>query len=176
VVAAVRGHAACFGARFLFFTEIPSALVTLFVFRRLRLQPIESIGAAIMIGALTGYLVLIHIRNIGIVAGLMLIALPLVFDRSLPMRRFLGFAAAGIDGDRRPELDHILAVGYLPHHTACRGRPRGVMSATAHEIFERASGLLFDRYFGLIALRRSISRRLRAWYCCGAIGRACRAT
>ena len=136
---------------FLFFTEIPSALITLFVFRRLRLQPVESIGAAIAIGALTGYLALIHIRNIGIVAGLMLIALPLVFDRSLPTRRFLGFAAAASMAiAARVAITFWLWGTYLTTPHAAAGHPMP-MSATLREIFERASGLLFDRYFGLIA-------------------------
>lgn len=136
---------------FLFFTEIPSALITLFVFRRLRLQPIESIGAAIMIGTLTGYLVLIHVRNVGIVVGLMFIALPLVFDRSLPMRRFLTFAAAASMAiAARTWITFWLWGTYLttPHAAAGHAVP---MSVTVREIFERASGLLFDRYFGLIA-------------------------
>jgi hypothetical protein len=136
---------------FLFFTEIPSALITLFVFRRLRLQPIESIGAAMMIGALAGYLVLIHIRNVGIVVGLMLIALPLVFDRSLPMRRFLGFAAAALMATAaRTWITFWLWGTYLTTPHAAAGHTMA-MSATIREMFERTSGLLFDRYFGLIA-------------------------
>lgn len=161
---------------FLFFTEIPSALITLFVFRRLRLQPVASIGAAIAIGALTGYLALIHIRNIGIVVGVMLIALPLVRERSLPTRRFLGFvAAASMAIAARTVVTFWLWGTYLTTPHAAAGRTIS-MSATLREIFERASGLLFDRHFGLIAYAPIYLLTSRDSHCYGAIARACRAT
>ena len=126
-------------------------MITLFVFRKLRLQPIESTAAAIAIGALTRYVVLIHVRNIGIVAGLVLIALPVVFSRSLPMQRFIGFAAAASMAiAARTFITFRLWGTYVTTPHAAAGH-NVAMSETLREIFQRASGLLFDRHFGLIA-------------------------
>ena len=60
---------------FLFFTEIPTALITLFVFRRLSLDQVETVETAGLVGALTGFLMLVHARNVGIAAGLALVAM-----------------------------------------------------------------------------------------------------
>ena len=58
---------------FLFFTEILSAFIALAVFLWLR-RPSTNRVAALIAGAGTGYLMLVHARNVGLVAGLVLIA------------------------------------------------------------------------------------------------------
>lgn len=59
---------------FLVFTEIPTALIAAAVARRL-LDGSHKPAALLVLGLVTGVLLLIHIRNIGLVAGLMAMAL-----------------------------------------------------------------------------------------------------
>jgi len=59
---------------FLFFTEIPSALLTLAVFRAVHPRPSLSPAERSLVGAAIGYLVLIHVRNVGLAGGLLLLA------------------------------------------------------------------------------------------------------
>lgn len=54
---------------FLFFTEILSAAIAMWVFFRLRRPRLEQWEAA-LVGAATGYLMLVHARNAGLVAAL----------------------------------------------------------------------------------------------------------
>ena len=60
---------------FLFFTEIPTALITLFVFRRLSVEPFRTVRMAALVGGSVGFLLLVHARNVGIVAGVTLVAM-----------------------------------------------------------------------------------------------------
>lgn len=136
---------------FLCFTEIPSALIALFIFRRLRMQPVESIATAGVLGLLTGFLVLIHVRNVGLAVGLVLLTLPLLRDRALPLMRFATFVCAVAAVLMvRTVTTFLLWGNYVttPHATPGASMP---LMATARECFERLSGLLFDRDFGLIA-------------------------
>jgi hypothetical protein len=76
---------------YVFLTEIPSALIALFVFvRRGDLRGSQATRHGVMLGLLTGLLFLVHVRNIGLV--LALAALIVWRVRQTPMRA-LGYAA-----------------------------------------------------------------------------------
>lgn len=135
---------------YLFFTEIPSALAALFVFRRLRLAPPPGSALAAVLGGLTGFLFLLHARNGGLVLGLALVAWLAWRERALTRRPALAFVAA-------------LTVALLAR-TLITLRLWGTFLTTPHaafdttlsaaevarELYVRGSGLLCDREYGLL--------------------------
>jgi hypothetical protein len=134
---------------FLFFTEITSALITLLVFRRLTTGAITPAAAAIT-GALTGFLLLVHARNIGIAAGLTLIAILAARRRAIApnaLAMFLG--ALVLAAAARAGATYVMwgSVVTTPHAAI---RAAGA-SDIVHDVFVRATGLLFDREYGLLA-------------------------
>lgn len=60
---------------YVFFTEIPSALVALEVYRCLKTRPHLTLWRCSWMGGLTGYLLLVHVRNIGLVLALAMVVL-----------------------------------------------------------------------------------------------------
>lgn len=136
---------------FLFFTEVPTALVTLFVFRRLSSQPLPGPLAAAALGALTGYLWLVHARNIGIVAAFVLIVVLLGARRVVPTRFVMCFVSAVMLGAfARCAVAYALWGNWLttPHAAV---HVNGNVRDTIFEVLIRATGLLFDREHGLLA-------------------------
>jgi len=59
----------------LFFTELTSALLAFYAFRRLTFRPASTAPAWIATAAAIGLLLLVHVRNVGLVLGLTLVAL-----------------------------------------------------------------------------------------------------
>jgi hypothetical protein len=60
---------------YVFFTEVPSALLALFIYSKLDEQlATRSRSHLIALGLFTGFLFLIHVRNLGLILGLTLIA------------------------------------------------------------------------------------------------------
>jgi hypothetical protein len=136
---------------FLFFTEIPSALVTLFVLRRLTLHPVSGRPLALLTGFLTGALLVIHARNVGIVAGLVLTAVVMTRRQALTpatLGAFLAGTTLGAIG--RIVTTQVLWGTWVTTPHATLGEFPGV-TATGTEMFVRATGLLFDREYGLFA-------------------------
>jgi hypothetical protein len=136
---------------FLFFTEIPSALITLFVFRRISLHPVNTSGMAGVIGALTGFLLLAHARNVGLVLGLTLVAVLTMRRRVLPVKLVVIFLMAASAGALARTLTVYAFWGSLvttPHATY-GSAAAGI--ETIRELFVRVTGLLFDREHGLLA-------------------------
>jgi hypothetical protein len=136
---------------FLFFTEIPTALIALVVFRRLSLQPLATAAGAWLLGALNGFLLLVHARNVGLVVGLTLVAAMMVRRRALAPRLLIIFVVAVAAGAVARTLTTFVLWGQwltTPHATFGEA-----MSVGGHlaEVFARASGLLFDREHGLFA-------------------------
>lgn len=133
---------------FLFFTEIPSALLTLVALRRLLKRDPTAIDTGIA-GAAAGALLLVHIRNIGLVAGLVLMAMharktwrprPLAWGVALlatfvVLRGIVTYALWG-------------SLVTTPH---ARLAESWAIGPVLGEAWTRASGLLLDREFGLIA-------------------------
>jgi hypothetical protein len=136
---------------FLFFTEIPSALITVFVFRRLVLQQVTTVRTGTILGLLTGFLLLVHARNVGNVAGLTLVALlAAVRDRLTPrmLATIAGGIALGVLG--RTLATFVLWGSFVttPHAALGTASAGGDI---AREVFARGTGLLFDREYGLLA-------------------------
>ena len=135
---------------FLFFTELPSALITLVAFRRLTVRPVRTPAMAAALGGLVGLLLLLHARNVGIVAGLVLVA-ALAARRTRSARTLAAFVAGVSTG----ALARGATTWFLwgTPFTSPLARPGAIASAseTLFEIFTRATGLLFDREFGLLA-------------------------
>lgn len=136
---------------FLFFTELPTALITLFVFRRLHSGGVTRPGVALFLGALTGYLVLIHARNVGIVAGLAVVA-ALAARRRVLAPQLLGIFAAALAASFVLRTIATYAMwGSLvttPHAAVGAAWP---LAGTIREVAVRLTGLLFDREYGLFA-------------------------
>ena len=136
---------------FLFFTEIPTALVTLFVFRRLSLTGVRTTWMAAIVGGLAGFLLLVHARNLWLVVGLMIVAAVVARRGALaPNMLAAFFAAVAMGSIARCAVTFVMwgSLFATPHvavqATAASG---GVL----REIFVRASGLIFDREYGLLA-------------------------
>jgi hypothetical protein len=133
---------------YVFFTEIPSALGALLVYSRLDDDPrSQKAWALLLLGLLTGFLFLIHVRTLGIILAL----LSIVAWRTRGSLRHVSVFAAG-----------VLAMGLLklwinlhfwgtlfttPHEQP--GAWAGV-GALASESAARLGGLLFDARHGLL--------------------------
>lgn len=136
---------------FLFFTEIPTALLATFVFRKLSLRAIHTGVDALLVGGTTGFLLMLHARNVGLVAGLAIIAVLMarqrLFERTLLPMLLIGITA-GVVG--RTLVTYVLWDSFIqtPHAALRTDLP---MSMIGREIFVRATGLLFDREYGLLA-------------------------
>lgn len=136
---------------FLFFTEIPTALGAFIVFRRLTVAPMSGSRAAIACGLLAGFLWLIHVRNVGLVAGLVLVAAMALRERRISGRMFGAFLAGVLAMLALRTLVTYVLWGTLvttPH--AAIGTANSA-TAAARETIVRATGLLFDREYGLLA-------------------------
>ena len=136
---------------FLFFTEIPTALLATFVFRKLSLRAIHTGSVALLVGVTTGFLLILHARNVGLVAGLVIIAVLMARQR-LPERRLLPMFLIGVTagGVLRTLVTYGLWDSFIqtPHAAFRTDLP---LSMIGREIFVRATGLLFDREYGLLA-------------------------
>jgi hypothetical protein len=134
---------------FLFFTEMLSALVGLCIFKWLRGSPGTPLAATVY-GAAAGYLLLVHARNIGLVAAL--VSLAVLRSRRWPggNRRLAGFlsGAAILLAIRTVITYHfwgtLLTTPHAHFETMPGWRPFMVESAT------RVAGWLFDQEDGLL--------------------------
>jgi len=136
---------------FLFFTEIPTALgVTICWLALAAPFPHTRVGAA-FIGAVVGFLLLLHIRNVGLVLGLAALFAARIWpiDRRASLAGwFLGPVAlfAALRTAVNVAFWGSLITG--PHASAAL--PAGLWQATT-EIASRVFGLLIDQEHGLLA-------------------------
>lgn len=134
---------------FLFFTEIVSAALALWVFRRARMRDFGGANP-ILVGAVTGLLMLVHARNAGLVAGLSVVALFSLRDsarRSRLMPLFLcGLAALLL---ARTAVTYHLWGTFVTTPHAHVGASAG-MAASSAESAGRLFGWLFDQEHGLL--------------------------
>ena len=132
----------------LFFTEVLSALLCLWVFRQLVLDPRDSAVKWLLSGAATGFLLLVHIRNIGIV--LVLLALAAIrlprSGRAAGPAFALPFAALVAV---RTALNYRFWGSFLSGPHAHAGAWSGVLE-TLSIATNRFAGLLLDQEFGLL--------------------------
>jgi hypothetical protein len=136
---------------FLFFTEIPSALLATFAFRRLSLRSINTAAVAALVGVMTGALLLVHARNVGLIAGLVLVAVAMARQRTLERKLlpvFLVAVAAGVLGRTIVTFELWGSLIQTPHAALRTAIP---LPEITREVFVRATGLLFDREYGLLA-------------------------
>lgn len=132
---------------YLFFTEILSAALVLWVLLQLRkgdLRPWECW----LTGAVTGYLLLVHVRNGGLVLGLTAIA-ALQWRRRADRRNPLAWFAAGLIpliALRTLLTWHFWGTWIVTPHA----RPGGPDAGGAGEVVVRLVGWLVDQEHGLL--------------------------
>lgn len=132
----------------LFFTELPSAALALFVFRCAVLTPPPSSRGWLLVGLALGLLVLIHVRNAGLVLALLALALRPARLRGAPAAGAMlaGFAALLLV---RTGINHAFWGTWITTPHAALGQPAGLM-ATAREAGIRLAGMAVDQEFGLL--------------------------
>ncbi len=136
---------------FLFFTEIPTAFLTLLIFRRLTVDAVRTSRMAARIGMVAGLLLLVHARNIGIVAGLTLVAAFAARQNVLSLRSFVVFlCGVGAGAIARTAVTYLLWGTFVTTPHAAFGAA-GSATDTLRDVFVRSTGLLFDREYGLLA-------------------------
>lgn len=134
---------------FLFFTEIVSAALALWVFRRVRTPDLGGTHP-ILAGAVTGLLMLVHARNAGLVAGLAILAIVTLRrsergGRALPL--FL-FGLVDVIIVRTIVTYHFWGTFITTPH-AHVGGTAGAASSIA-ETLTRLAGWLIDQEHGLL--------------------------
>jgi hypothetical protein len=133
----------------LFFTELVSATLCLFVFRRVTLMRIAGAWAWATTGLATGLLFLVHARNIGLVMPLAILAV-LAMRGQARRADAIAFATAlvamlGI----RTAINHLFWGALLtgPHARLGSGP---TIDAALQEMAVRFAGLFVDQEFGLL--------------------------
>lgn len=132
----------------LFFTELPSALICLYVVRKIAFDRSNTRPWTwALAGLATGLLVLIHIRNAALALALAAIAMALLRARRRSLVAYaVGFAAMLA---ARTLIIHRFWGTWLTTPIAKRGEWTGVVP-TLEVAAHRFAGLLFDREFGLL--------------------------
>lgn len=132
-----------------FFTEVVSALLCLVVFRRLMQQTPLGWGQWVLCGAIIGLLFLVHARNAGLVAGLLVLGVSVL--RRHPSRTNLAAFATGfvVLFAVRTAITNRFWGTWLTTPHARAGEWTGI-GPLASEIGRRGGGLLFDQEFGLL--------------------------
>jgi hypothetical protein len=136
---------------FLFFTELPTALIACFVFRRICLPPATSrrdLLTSAALGVLVGALVFLHVRNVGLAMGLAAVALVPGPSRIPRPAGFLCGVLAML-AVRTVVNDWLWGSLVTTPHAALGSV--GPASTLLSEVLVRANGLLFDREYGLFA-------------------------
>jgi hypothetical protein len=135
---------------FLFFTEIPSALLVAWLVKALS-DPSDEAAPA-LVGAAIGLLLLIHVRNIALVVGLVAWAVMRYRQRDLSRPAWAAFAlSAAVLIVIRTVVVYTFWGTFV---TTPIARPDLSMSLldALREIAARAMGLLFSRDYGLLWL------------------------
>ncbi|MCX6545676.1 MAG: hypothetical protein NTV05_14845 [Acidobacteria bacterium] len=135
---------------FLFFTEIVSAWMTLVIWMTLR-DRMPTTRSALLAGSLTGYLLLVHVRNVGLVAALLVLGVRRCWraqPRTGPLVSFMTAALVFI-GIRTLVNYEFWGTWIMTPHA--RAEWTGGASAMAAETAARLLGWLFDQEHGLLA-------------------------
>jgi hypothetical protein len=133
----------------LFFTELLSALLCLLVFRAVTLLDMRGPVRWSALGVVTGFLFLVHARNIGLIVPLAALALHTL--RSRDRRReavAFGIALALMIAVRTAVNYHFWGALLSGPHARLAGWP-GLTDAL-REMGVRTAGLLVDQEFGLL--------------------------
>lgn len=133
---------------FLFFTELVAALIVLICVRHI-FEPTRSPGGWLLTGALVGWLTFLHIRNGPISLALAGVA---IVQHRFRLRELIPFAGgiAAIAALRTTVHWHLWGTLLMNEHGRMGGfdEARGLL----RETLVRASGLVLDQEFGLLAL------------------------
>jgi hypothetical protein len=134
----------------LFFTELPSAAVALFVFRRTHTSLPASSAGWMLVGVGIGLLVLLHVRNAGLAIALGVLAFRAARTRAVSPHKALaligGLALLLLV---RTGVNHAFWGTWVTTPHAALGRPAGI-AATAREAGIRFAGMTIDQEFGLL--------------------------
>jgi hypothetical protein len=133
----------------LFFTELLSALLCLWLLRKATFDLGEAVWTWAVAGAATGFLVLIHIRNISIAMTLAAIALAVPGQRDARAKRIAFAASLGAMLAARTMIIHRLWGTWITTPIANVGESNGIRSVLTIAA-GRLGGLLFDQEYGLL--------------------------
>jgi hypothetical protein len=134
----------------LFFTELPSAAVALFVFRRTHTAVPASVPGWMLIGVGIGLLILLHVRNAGLA-----IALAALAFRAAGTQAARPHEALALSGGLallllvRTGVNHVFWGTWVTTPHAALGQSSGI-AATAREAGIRLAGITIDQEFGLL--------------------------
>jgi hypothetical protein len=135
---------------FLFFTEIPSALLIVWSFRVLS-EPGASRPPWLAVGAATGLLLLVHVRNIAVVLGLIVWAIARLRRSRAPRAAWAGWMSGlAVLLLMRTAVVYTFWGSLLTTPLASAGTLEMPAAAVVREALVRASGLLLDQEFGLL--------------------------
>jgi hypothetical protein len=135
---------------FLFFTEIPSALLLVWAFRTLS-EPGGRVPRWTAVGGVTGLLLLIHVRNIAVVIGLALWAIGGLVRARAGWRAWAAWTAGlAVPLVVRTAIVHAFWGGLLTTPLATAGDLGMPPGDAVREAAVRVSGLLLDQEFGLL--------------------------
>jgi hypothetical protein len=133
----------------LFFTELPSAALVVFVFRRSLVARPATAGGWALTGAAIGLLFLIHARNAGLAAALTILALRAIEPESRSRHAAALLAALAVLVAIRTGITHAFWGTWMTTPHAALGQAGGLV-ATIREMGIRLAGLTVDQEFGLL--------------------------
>jgi hypothetical protein len=134
---------------FLFFTEIPSALMITLFYRQATLNRWTARRAAAA-GAAVGFLLLLHVRNVGVVVGAIALFAWWVREKRVALRTAVFFLLPiALCAAIRTAVTFHLWGSFITSPHASMG-PAGGIRAASGEMATRVLGLLFDQEHGLL--------------------------
>ena len=133
----------------LFFTELPAAALTFYVFRRTVLAPATTVAGWVVAGAVTGFLFLLHARNAGLVAPLLVLGLSAAWREKRAVHAAAFVAAAAVLLALRTAINHSFWGTWLTTPHAALGSGSDVVW-TIRTMALRLTGMLVDQEFGLL--------------------------
>jgi hypothetical protein len=136
---------------FLFFTEIPSALIVAFCWLALNDSSPRSRKRTALLGAAVGLLLLIHIRNVGLVLGFVALCGWRMWHAERRTRDLAWFLAPVVLFAAARTAVNVALWGTLVTSPHANLVVPASVTATAMEIVTRGFGLLVDQEHGLLA-------------------------
>jgi hypothetical protein len=133
----------------LFFTELLSALLSFVAFTRLVWRPAHGVRAWLALGAVIGFLLLVHVRNVGLVVGLTIVASIVLARQGTARERWAFFAGLAAMLALRTAITHHMWGTWVTTPHATPGPWEGWV-ATARLTGMRLIALLVDQEYGLL--------------------------